>query len=87
MDEEWKEIKKSLENPNYKWRTIDGVAKATGLDSVTVVSSLSNYSDIIVKSSIPSKDGKDLYTTRDHYEETSSTFSLFISSLKNRTEE
>lgn len=86
MDEEWLKIQRALENPKYKWRTIDGVANETGLDTVTIVSSLTNHSDTIIQSSIPSNTGAELYTTRDHYREKSTILSRVMSSLTNKVE-
>ncbi|MCG7867002.1 MAG: hypothetical protein N0E59_10735 [Candidatus Thiodiazotropha taylori] len=86
MDEDWLKIQKALENPKYKWRTVEGVAKETGLETVTVVSSLSNHNDLVIQSSIPSNTGADLFTTRDHYREKSTIFSRVMSSITNKVE-
>jgi hypothetical protein len=37
MGEEWEGIRKALENPQYKWRTVEGIAKETGYDFSTVI--------------------------------------------------
>ena len=86
MDDEWELIQKALENSDYKWRTLDGVAKETGLDNVTVVSSMSNHSDLVIQSSIPSKTGAELFTTRNHYKEKSSVIDRILNSVTNKVE-
>jgi hypothetical protein len=86
MSEEWEKIRKALEDPKYKWRTIEGVVKSTGLDATTVVSSISNYQDQVVKSTVPSTTGSELFTTRKHYREKSSAWEKIASSIKNKVE-
>ncbi len=86
MSDEWEKIQKALEDPKYKWRTINGVSTATGLDPVTVVSSISNHPHIVIQSTIPSTNGEELFTTREHYREKSSLFEVVVSSIKNKVE-
>lgn len=86
MSDEWEKIKKALENPNFKWRTLEGVAKETGYGFTTVVSSLSTHSDQVVKSTIPSTTGQELYTTRDHYLQKSTLWERFESAITNKVQ-
>jgi len=86
MYDEWEKVQKALENPKYKWRTVTGVATATGLDPITVVSSISNHPDIVIQSTIPSTNGEELFTTRKHYREKSSVLEVIVSSIKNKVE-
>jgi len=86
MSDEWEIIAGTLANPKYKWRTIDGIVKETGLDHVTVVSSMSAHEDLIIKSSIPSGDGKDLFTTREHYRKKRSPWQAIASAITNKVE-
>ena len=59
----------ALEDSRYKWRTIQGIASQTNLDDKQVIEALSELraKGVVMRSSIPSKDGADLFTTRDHY--------------------
>ncbi len=86
MDEEWEKIKVALENPKFKWRTIGGVAKETGLGTATVVSNVSSHQDTVIQSYVSSKSGADLYTTRDHYKEKTTFISRVFSSITNKVE-
>jgi hypothetical protein len=76
----------ALENPNYKWRTVRGIGKESGLSPETVLEILSKRKDIIVQSSIPSMDGEDLYTTREHYREFASAGQKLLGALRNRVD-
>lgn len=74
----------ALDNPKYKWRTIDGVAKETGFDQAYVEEVLKKLSDEIVKSSINSADGRDLFTTRDNFSRQASVGEKILGAIKNR---
>jgi hypothetical protein len=83
---EWPKVQTALENEKYKWRTIEGIVKETGLDAVTVVGSLSANASVVIKSTISDKDGRDLFTTKEHYREKSSLWERFQSVLTNKVE-
>jgi hypothetical protein len=76
----------AFENPEYKWRTVRGVARESGLTPETILEIISRRKDIIVRSSIPSADGEDLYTTRDHYREFASSGQKILGGITNRIE-
>lgn len=84
IDNEWQSIKQALENPNFKWRTISGVAKETGLPPITIVNSLSQHVDYVIRSSIPSTNGEDLFTTREHYQEKSTLWDRIENIITNK---
>jgi len=84
-DEEVQAVLKALENEKYKWRTIDGISQETGLSAEQVLEVLSSSSDKIVKSSIPSPEGKSLFTTRKHFRKSANTFEKVMSAIKNRS--
>ncbi len=87
MSEEWEKVRRALENPRYKWRTVEGIARETGHDFITVVSSLTAHADQILKSSIPAKDGRDLFTTREHYRAKSTLWERLESAITNKVQE
>ena len=57
----------ALANPRYSWRTVDGVGRETGLDSVQVLRIIEGMPDLVMRSRIPDAQGRALYTTRAHY--------------------
>ena len=69
----------ALENPDYDWRTIDGIARETGLSHMEVMSALAEMEEQIVRTS--GKDNHYLYTTRRHYNATQSIFSRSLSAV------
>src|SRR5687767_11514078 len=58
---------RALENDKYRWRTLSGLVAETGLPIEKVLDVLARNRGQIVKSALPSVDGDDLYTTRDHF--------------------
>ena len=74
----------ALAKPQFKWRTIAGVAKETGLANELVMQALGEATDRIVRSSVPSSDGQDLYTTREHFRNKASFGERLLGAIKNR---
>ena len=58
---------RSLEDQKWDWRTVEGVAKDAGLSSGAVSYILESDPDTFIRSRVPDKDGRPLYSTRDHY--------------------
>ncbi len=81
-----KAVMKALENEKFKWRTIDGVSKETGLSTDQVIDVLGGASDKIVRSSIQSPEGKALFTTRENFRKKSSAVERILGAIKNRAE-
>ncbi len=77
-------VRAALENPKYKWRTVNGVAKEAGLDEVTAKRVITELGEQVVRSSIPSKTGEELYTTRRHYRESEGFLARMAAILRNR---
>jgi hypothetical protein len=74
----------ALENPNYKWRTIDGLVKETGIDESTVRRVIVKLGEQVVRSSVSSTSGEDLFTTRQHHRQKESVLSRLGAVLRNR---
>jgi len=74
----------ALESPRYKWRTLNGIAKESGLPINVVVNVLTTNTDTFLRSSTPAKSGEPLFTTRKHYLETASSGEKILGALKNR---
>ncbi len=79
---------KELENANYKYRTVQGVASAAGLEQKTVKRIIDWLGDegVVMQSSGDDPDGNALYTTRSHYRQKSSFWERFRASLRNRAD-
>lgn len=77
-------VLKALAHPDFKWRTVTGVTQETGLTQEIVQRAISEVADKVVRSSIPSPDGRDLYTTREHFRESASLSEKLLGSIKNR---
>jgi hypothetical protein len=77
-------IYSALENPNFKWRTISGISKETGIQTEIIERALSKISVKIVRSDSLSTTGEQLYTTRSHYLQKESILGRFVAALKNR---
>jgi hypothetical protein len=64
----------ALEDPNYRWRTLGGIARSTGLPEEEVRRILLDreLDDVLLEAHVTDLEGNDLFTTRDHYERTTS---------------
>ncbi len=59
----------ALESPKYTWRTLEAVGRELGLPLSEVQEIMSKLGRQVIKSSVPAPRGRDLYTTRKHYNE------------------
>ncbi len=75
---------KALESEKFKWRTIKGISKEIGLNEDEVLSIIEHNKDVIVHSSVPSKNGEDLYTTKQHFHKYSSAMDKIMGAFKGR---
>ncbi len=69
---EREQVLAALANPNYSWRTCEGVSAETGLDFARVRRIIEEAPDLVIKSRLPDAQGRALYTTREHYRKTHS---------------
>lgn len=76
----------ALEDNRYKWRTIKGIVKQTNMPEEIISRAISILSESgkVVQSSVPSKDGQQLFTTRTHYRKKSPITSRLSAILRNR---
>jgi hypothetical protein len=77
----WDDVKKSLEDRRYKWRTIRGIAKESGSSPEEIRKLLAKHSDVVVKSSILADSGEELFTTREHFRQMQSPLIKIASSV------
>jgi hypothetical protein len=82
VDEFTSKVIKALENPEYDWRTLAGVAGEVGSSEVDVVAVLNSLKDIVVRAQ--DSEGHPIFTTRRHYEETHGFGDKLISALSDR---
>ncbi len=76
----------ALENGRYKWRTVDGIASEVKESKTLVVETIKDLGrqGVVVRSSTPSTTGEALFTTRKHYQRTTSVTGRLIAAFKNR---
>lgn len=82
----WPNVKSALQNPAFKWRTLEGIVKETGLDAATIGAILATNEGEIIKSSIPDQKGNNLFTTREHYREKSSILERLQNAITNKVQ-
>ena len=77
----------ALKNPKYEWRTVRGIAKETSLDVAKVMEVLTALKDgyLVVKSSVPSKEGLELITSREKFRAAANVGIKILGSLRNRS--
>lgn len=83
-DETEELILKALRDTRWDYRTVDGVAKETGLSPETVRSFLESKQDLVWKSAVPDKKGRDLYTAQSRHSQSKEfwrNLSTFMSKL------
>jgi hypothetical protein len=73
---------RALENPNYDWRTVGGVASEIGASKEDVLAVLGAMPDVVVRTS--DADGRSIFTTREHYEQTHGLGDKILSALADR---
>lgn len=77
-------VLKSLENPKYKWRTIEGISKEIGESINDIWEIIDQNSDVVIESSVRSNKGLRLFTTKKHFENTSSSIEKLFGAFKGR---
>ncbi|MBN3471517.1 hypothetical protein G0D98_24300 [Pseudomonas savastanoi pv. phaseolicola] len=86
MSDDLEKVILALEDKNYKWRTISGISKYTGISPERVKEIIGKNSTAIIQSSAFSPMGEALFTTRNKHSKESSTWSRIGSALRNRAD-
>ena len=73
-------VVKALEDPRWEWRTVDGIARETGVAEAQVLQILESSPDEVIRSRTSDAQGRALYTSRRHYTQKQSLFERFRSS-------
>ena len=76
-------IRVALEDPNYTWRTIEGISKETKIDPQNVRGIIAQLDDVI-KSSKLSKDGSEIFTTKAKYNKIATPIAKLKNAITNR---
>ena len=74
----------ALENPEFSWRTVAGIARESGLTEAEVLEVLSQQTDLLFESSVLSKSGERLFTTRRQFRKTATALDKLRGAFKNR---
>jgi hypothetical protein len=77
-------VLQALGDSKFRWRTLNGVARDSDQSIETVHQVIAQVADQVVRSSVPSKDGQDLYTTRENFRASASIPERLLGALKNR---
>lgn len=87
MIKEKDKVIRALENPRYRWRTIDGVARELKIPEKNVQRAIHDLRTTgkVVKSSALSDKGEELFTTREHFKNSAPLGARFIAALRNRS--
>ena len=73
-------IFEALENPQWEWRTIAALSKASGLDQESTRRVLQKYPALVRQSALPGPNGEELYTLqRRHFERQSLLEKVWVS--------
>jgi len=83
-DEDIEKVMNSLRNKRFKWRTVNGVAREAQVDPELVRHVIKTHDAEIVQSSVPSRKGEDLFTTRHNLGTSANTISRLVGAFKGR---
>jgi|SRR5580700_3907202 hypothetical protein len=75
-------VLKALEDEQYDWRTISGLARTVDVSAKDITRTLESMSDQIVRAT--ADDGRVLFTTRNHYEKTHGFRDKLLSALADK---
>ena len=76
----------AFEDDRYKWRTTEGVAAQLDIPAATIQKQIDSMLSrgIVIRSTIPSAEGKLLFTTRRHFQHKTPLVNRVLSAFKNR---
>ena len=83
-DDVEEKILKALHDEKWEYRTVEGIAKETALSADVVTQFLESRKDLVWKSAIPDKKGRDLYTVQSRHSQSKEfwrNLSTFMSKL------
>jgi hypothetical protein len=84
LDEKGHSVVRALENPKYNWRTVDGISQETGIDPHQIALILKFLPNKIELVRTTDKSGRQLFTTRRHYNRTQNVLNRILSTFSDR---
>lgn len=72
----------AIEDSKYTWRTAEAISTETGIPLEKVRRILETTAADVIVAPRPNKQGYVLYSTRDHYQNTTSFFKRYIDTLE-----
>lgn len=84
MDRDTQAVISALSETRYKWRTISGISKETGLSVDKIKEIIGAQSDQVVQSSALTPKGEPLFTTREKHHKETSAWSRIGLAIRNR---
>jgi hypothetical protein len=85
-DQKLQSVLIALNNPEYEWRTIPGISQETHIEPEETIEILGKLraNGLVIQSNTPSRDGKELFISRDKFNERSSLGEKILGAIKNR---
>jgi hypothetical protein len=84
MNDEIQAVISALGETKYKWRTISGISKETGISAEKIQEIITSNPEHIIQSSALSPEGEALFTTREKHQKETSTWSRIGLAIRNR---
>ncbi|MEW5715482.1 hypothetical protein AB1462_24395 [Pseudomonas sp. SB113] len=84
MNDETKAVISALSETKYKWRTVSGISKETGLPADKIMDIIISNTDLIIQSSALSPEGEALFTSREKHQKETSAWSRIGLAIRNR---
>jgi hypothetical protein len=75
-------VVKALEDSRYDWRTLEGLVRSVGRRDAEILQILNSMPDQIVRAT--TADGRTVFTTRNHYEQTHGFGDRLLSALADK---
>lgn len=72
-------ILEALEDPQWDWRTVEGISEGTGLPEQEIIRFIKSSPNELIRSRTPDEHGRALFTTRQHYSKKRSFLDTFRS--------
>ena len=63
-DPEERKVLQAVASPKWDFRTLDGISKDTGLPQTKIQEILDKYPQLVRKSAVPDRRGRELYTLK-----------------------
>jgi hypothetical protein len=82
--EELERVLQALNNERFKWRTLKGIVRESGLEPDTVMTVIRCNENLIAQSSVLSSKGDELFTSRSNLSSSDNTMTRLLGAFKGR---